>query len=57
MTDLETMEDMLKRANITYEIGIGKQNAYITIEGGYVGFVTHITFNLDGKLINIEAFE
>ncbi len=29
----------------------------LTIEGGYIGFVTQMTFSSDGKLLKIGAYE
>lgn len=67
MTDQETIEAMLDRAKIKYEEGaLPLWSDYdnrpdgaviLTVEGGYSGFVSVLTFHPDGRLFNVEAFE
>lgn len=55
MTDKQTFLAMLKKADIRYSID-NTENS-ITIEAGYVGFVSIISFNEDNSLKSIEAYE
>lgn len=60
MTDLNTMQDMLKRANIDFkleEASEGSGNKYIIVERGYIGFMTYFRFDSAGKLVDMFAGE
>jgi hypothetical protein len=58
MTDLRVMVDMLQRANINFEVENGDQmEISISVPGGYIGFVSVFTFDPEGNLINVGAFE
>lgn len=69
MNDLETMRAMLARAGIEFEEAktepvIAKRPAddkpstiQLRIERGYPTFYTMMTFDLDGKLLDVEAYE
>lgn len=57
-TDLETMVHMIDKAHLEYEFdSTEKDFTYISIEAGYVGFITYITFDKQGSLISIKAYE
>lgn len=53
MTDREKIKEMLDRAGIVYT----EDDTHISIEAGYVGFVSIFLFNNDGSLKAIEAYE
>lgn len=60
MTDLETMQNMLKRAKIDFtfeEASEGSGNKYIIVERGYIGFFTYLRFDPDGNLVDMVASE
>lgn len=63
MTDLDTMKAMLERAAIEYKQEVETGGNYpgsviLTIEAGYIGFVSVLTFDKDkGSLLAIEAYE
>lgn len=58
MNDLETLKKMLEKANIKYEEDNGNpDNPVLVVEGGYSGFVTEFTFNQEGELYTIGAYE
>jgi len=62
MTDLETIKEMLGRAKIKYEqTGTTREGlpdgTAITVWGGYSGFYTDLTFDGNGQLLEIGAWE
>ncbi len=58
MTDVERFTEMLERAKISFRTEqTRKFEEMITVEAGYAGFVSQITFNPDGSLKSIEAYE
>lgn len=68
-TDLETIKAMLASAVIEFEeqtlasanSGFGPErrrgDVVLTVERGYVGFVSELLFREDGSLYSIEAYE
>lgn len=59
-SDEETLTAMLRRAGITWRDGamVNKTGQHsISIEGGYSGFVTELTFDVDGNLVDVGAYE
>jgi hypothetical protein len=48
---------MLESKSIPYSETIGTKDKAIEVERGYIGFVTIITFDLDGCFKDIGAFE
>lgn len=60
VTDRETLTAMFKRQEIDYtESPEDSESAlpYIVVEGGYIGFQTWFSFNADGSLADVRAFE
>ena len=57
MKDFQTFKDMLDKANIEYEVSTYDDYDVISVSGGYVGFVSLITFKKEGSLDSIEAYE
>jgi len=59
MTDLETLKAMLTRAKIPFDEQPWGVNGDVTIdvERGYTGFATVFTFNGDGSLKDMGAYE
>jgi hypothetical protein len=62
MTDLEIIESMLDKTDISYKYIPKKTDSedefsYIEIERGYVGFITCISFDKYGNLKDIGAYE
>jgi hypothetical protein len=62
--DLDTMRRMLERAGIEYDDNYPVENARnpqahteLVIWRGYSGFMSIMTFNVNGALIDIEAYE
>ena len=55
--EIDLFEDMLKRARIQYEKGPHQGNTVFTVEAGYAGFVSEITFGKNGEFLSIEAYE
>lgn len=56
--DVLVMEEMLTRAKVDFEKEKGEDGVTLLIvEGGYAGFVTYLTFDAKGDLLNVEAFE
>lgn len=53
MTDRERIIEMLTRAKIEYT----EKDYELSVERGYVGFASTFTFNEDGSLKNLEAYE
>jgi len=60
MTDKETIIEMLQRAGIEFSMersGSKLNETVIIVCGGYVGFYSVFTFNAEGSLSNLEAYE
>jgi hypothetical protein len=61
LTDFEAMQKMLSLRSIPFEVDGPPHTAdgfrSITIEGGYAGFYTVMTFNEEGMLADIAAYE
>ncbi len=63
MTDFETMKAMLDRADIDYKQqpesgGTYEGHLTLTVEAGYIGFVSVLSFNKDtGMLLAVGAYE
>lgn len=57
MSDLEYIKRMLENSNIPFKEDKDLRVILITVERGYCGFVTEMSFNLDGKFLDIGAFE
>ena len=59
MSDLDTLKDMLERAGIAYREGARTDGEILqlTIEGGYIGFVTECEFDKHGNLKDMGAYE
>lgn len=64
MTDRETIIDMIKRASkqkklfkngSMYKLNVDKNS--ITVESGYLGFSTTFSFDDNGDLVSIGAYE
>lgn len=56
MTDLETIKEMFKRAGIKY-VEENLTESTLTVEAGYMGFYSLFTFEADGSLKSVEAYE
>ncbi len=58
-TDKQVLEEMLDRAGIKFELDSEylKDASLITVEGGYMGFVTEFIFDANGALISVKAWE
>lgn len=54
MNDRDTLIAMLDRADIEFE---KDDEETIVVEGGYVGFSSWFTFDEDGKLKTVKAYE
>ena len=58
MTDRDIIAAMLIRAGIEYDIHHNKDGTItLCIEGGYSGFYSTLTFNSDGSLKEVGAYE
>lgn len=57
MSDLEYIKRMLEDSNIPFKENKDLRVIFITVERGYAGFVTEMSFNLGGKFLDIGAFE
>jgi hypothetical protein len=57
MTDFDKIVEMLTRIKAEWMREDNKGLLVIIAYGGYTGFYTKLTFNLDGALISIGAFE
>jgi hypothetical protein len=63
MTDRELFQDMVQRAGIEIKVGphpYPKEDGcetVLSVVGGYMGFYTCFTFDVNGKLKSIEAYE
>lgn len=59
MTDLEAMQQMTAKAEIQFirEFDCAPDEIVYLVEDGYPGFYNKFTFNLDGSLKSIEAYE
>jgi hypothetical protein len=59
MNDNKILEEMFKRNGIAYteDIDIDDNTKSFTIENGCVGFYSVFTFNEDGSLRSVKAFE
>lgn len=60
-SDLDVLQDMFDRAGIEFEVqtssGDNLTITDLTVERGYIGFVTQFTFDGNGKLIEMGAYE
>lgn len=52
-TDRELLKELFTKRNIKFE----ENDHCITIEAGYVGFFSDFTFDDNGTLLKVEAFE
>ena len=57
MNDLEILQEMLKRSNIDYDLEQREDHFSLVVERGYIGFATCFKFSLDGKLLDMGAYE
>tara|TARA_R110000824_G_scaffold46069_6_gene132794 strand:+ start:1526 stop:1702 length:177 start_codon:yes stop_codon:yes gene_type:complete len=58
MNDLETLKEMFSRNKISYEFTNNRfEKPKIIIEKGYIGFYTVFTFDDEGALRNVAAYE
>lgn len=57
MSDLETLKAMLARANIEFSEETEPKGPVLTVERGYVEFVTVFQFDVNGTLIDMGAYE
>lgn len=57
MTDFKTMTQVFDKAGIMYETKIDDAGCDLLVYGGYAGFYTTFTFNSEGKLETIGAWE
>ncbi len=57
MTDLQTLQAMLDRAQILYTTETDRGILYLSVERGYSGFVTNFEFDAEGKLLDMGAYE
>lgn len=57
MTDLDSFVNMLAKASIEYDRIERPGETVIRIDRGYTFFFVEATFDEDGKLINIGAWE
>ena len=54
MNDLETLKAMFDRRGIDYDVC---SNGAISVYGGYDGFFSVFTFDDEGSLISVDAYE
>jgi hypothetical protein len=57
MNEMQTFISWLERQNISFDRDNKEEYSTISVEQGYIGFVSYLTFDKDGKFTNIEAFE
>lgn len=59
MSDLDTLKEMFDRAGIVYFVpeSTTPEKPMLSVEAGYVGFVSEFSFDKDGNLKTVEAFE
>ncbi len=57
MTDLKTIEEMFNRTEILYTKETVGDILHISVERGYSGFVTTFEFDINGKLLDMGAYE
>lgn len=57
MSDLETMKKMLSKASIEFSEETELKGPVLTVERGYVGFVTVFQFDANGTLLDMGAYE
>lgn len=56
MTDLETLKAMFARANVKYTEK-EETGPELIVEAGYMGFFTVFSFDREGALQSVEAYE
>jgi hypothetical protein len=57
MNEMQTFISWLERQNISFDRDNKEEYSTISVEQGYIGFVSYLTFDKDGKFTSIEAFE
>lgn len=57
MTELQTFISWLERQNISFDGKQEEEHTDISIEAGYVGFTSILTFDKEGKFVRIGAYE
>lgn len=57
MTDFDKISAMLLNAGQRYEVFENEKLLWITVDGGYSGFYSDITFTKDGTFVKIAAYE
>ena len=57
MNEMQTFISWLERQNISFDRDNKEEYSTISVEQGYIGFVSYLTFDKDGEFTNIEAFE
>jgi len=57
MTELETFISWLERQNIDFRGEHDENFTFISVEKGYSGFVSILSFDKEGKFFDIGAYE
>ena len=57
MTELETFISWLERQNIDFRVEPEENFTFVSIEAGYSGFVSTLSFDKEGKFFDIGAYE
>lgn len=58
MTDLETLKKMFERSGVEYtEEHLEKGEIGLIVERGYTGFYTGYSFDSEGRLLDVGAYE
>ena len=57
MTELETFISWLERQNKSVRVEPEENFTFVSVEAGYSGFVSILSFDKEGKFFDIGAFE
>ena len=57
MTELETFISWLERQNKSVRVEPEENFTFVSVEAGYSGFVSILSFDKEGKFFDIGAYE
>lgn len=57
MSDLQTIINILSNAHIQFKVDSISEHTLLTVEAGYIGFKSVMTFSPSSNLLSIEAYE
>lgn len=57
MTELETFISWLERQNKSLRVEPEENFTFVSVEAGYSGFVSILSFDKEGKFFDIGAYE